>query len=702
MPVVAEYQTIILGPYGLINPETGLFDPSYWTFPVVPQARGGRLAVFPPRQTLGPPDLDMDDTLSTANWMDLSAGIGVRLINVSTDLNKTAWSTADTRYTDGWTNAPEVTSGAPTSPSGDLQWVGRIGNSIYGMWGTDFHLYDPDTDSWGAAQTTGSFTMQSQPVMWHEKLQIPAGSDGIYTIREVSTGTIGFTHTAGAATPTFDLTDPPDSVPRPLLLGVYNQNLYALTTRGEKYAFAVCPDVDDDGVPEDGEWQWIGTDNRSTWMRVERTCTPRQLISFIDNQGGRALWCITSRGGLRYNELDAVWEQTNLWDMPPHPDWGLASIIWHPGEDLWIAAGGGDLVQYTNSNVNQPGSGPGGTGEGMPALYRGSVVGLASDFANMYALIRGDTALDNTEVIVEDSGGDDAPFYIPDANAFASLVAYNGKGWHPQWVSDGAVAAPHGPWMVSCPDADGNPVYRLFWGAGETAYSMPCRLSMYSSRQGRERGIDRFATESFIEWGEFTGGSIAKRKLFSHLGIHLSHGSTNTDGSPIEWVEYEYQTDADTGSGWHSLGIATDQFAPTVLPFGLSSDGLFSEGITAYSLKGRLWLRGQGGTSTPTVRGISLAFMPVPMDAANQVFTVVLPHDTDERTGHTREQITQRLYSLVDGEPGFLYLVYTNIVQRAYISGISEAKVIAEDAYGTLNLNIIQVKTNAPGLVGEL
>lgn len=681
----AEPGTFYLGPYGYLHPTTGQYAPDYYLFECARQIQGGRLGVLPRRSTQGPTDPDADDTLSTVNFMDLTSGVGTRVIDPSTITKAVAWSTMDLRYTDGWTNAPRPHTAKPGTYSGNVTDFVRIGTSLYGLWGDHLHKYNPDDRTWGSG-TDLTETPVGRAVVFNEVAYFPCGSAGYVTISESSPGTIGSpTVIAGAATPTSN-SPKPTSNPRPLLFTIYAENLYCLTISSEGYALANSP------TGATGTWTWPFRTNYQTFVKVNTSYTPHALVEFINRDGNPALWCIHSRGALRYDEQNFSWASTNLRNLPPHPDVGLDAMVYPPGGDLWIVGGGGDMIQYTTNNVAQPGAGPGGTGGGIPAVKRGSIVSLTSDLSNMYCLMRGDTALDSSPSMVEDAPAD--PLYVPDALAVTSLLAYNTKGWFPLFETTEPSGTPTVCVVADPLKTDGTCDYRIHWGIGEDAWSMPCRLTMYSAQQGREEGIDEFADVSYIEFGWYHAGSISRKKLFSHAAVILTHGDEET-----EFVEVEYQTDADPPTTWHSLGIAWNPDERTILPFGLSEDLRFSSGLSCNRIKLRLTSSGLGGaTSTPVPFALSLAYLIVPIDAGNFILHVPLPVDTDEQSQKTRERISSMMYGFAESQE-FLHMIFNEEHMRVYVAGISETKIAGRDAPGALKLNLVQVIT---GLESEL
>lgn len=659
----AEPATFVLGPYGFINPDTLAYDPLYYTFYTDMSYSGGRLGVYPRRGTQGPTDPDKDDTLSTVNWMDLTGGVGARVINPSSDLNMVEWSTMDLRYTDGWTNGPRPLYDKPSSSSGNLTDLIVIGISLYGLWGTGLHKWHADNHEWSdsAVQTLGA-TPVGRAVYFNEYAYFPCGSSGYVRVTESSPGTLGAPSTiTGAATPSSN-SPVPTSNPRALLFTIYNENLYCITTKAENYTLAVSVTGDNN------DWSWPYQTNRSRFVTINKSYEPRKLIEFINREGGPALWCVHSRGAVRFDELNNTWTATSMRNVPPHPDFGRDAIVFRPGEDLWITSGGGDMLQYTTNNVSQPGAGPGGGHGGIPARYRGPIVSLTADLGNMYALMNS-----------------------PE-NTWVSLLAYNSKGWFPLWEGGGPPAT---VCLVADPvKADGTVDYRVHWGWGEYSVSMPCRLTMYSAQQGREEGIDEFADQSFIQWGKYHAGSISREKLFSHAMVLLEKGEED-----VEYVEVWFNTNKHGAEVYQLLGTAWNDEAYTILPFGMSLDGKFSSGFSCSWIKMRLESYGVGGaTSTPTVTSLSLAYLIVPIDAGNFIVRLLLPPDTDPHAEKTREQIKALIYGFAESKE-FLHMIIDNTHLRAYVAGVSETGTTGYDGYGVMQLNMIQVPT---GLEGEL
>jgi len=695
--VQTEHRTIILMPYGE--------DVRDWTFPIkpVPPTKTGRTKILPKRATVGPPDPDRDDTLSTLNLKDLSGGQGIFRLNPATDLGHSWWHVATVEGTDGWTGAREVIAAKPSAYTGNCVPVGRIGVRAYALWGTALHAWDPDAKTWGAAQQTIGTVANTEGIAYfNDKMYFPLGASGYASIAESTPGVLAApTAVAGAATPTYSALTTPTTSPRAQMFFVHRDLLWCITTEAEGYA--LCNSL----TGNNNDWYWPINTGRQSFIKIEKSFKPKSMAVFPNAQQQKALW-VAGKGGLKvYSPDDTAWVETQLTDPPPHPDFGRAMKVFRPGEALWITAGGGDVIKYTSNGNVVPGSGPGGANEGMPADKRGSPVSWASDLAHLYGLFLGDQTVGASPSIIEDSSGGDS-LYIPGAVANSTVIAQTGKGWHPVWES-ASTGVPTKIVVVDSTKTDGSTDYRAFWGQGENCWSMQCRLYTTSSRQSILAGmgerymvttIDAPDAAGYVDWGEFDGGSYAIRKLISHVGVDMNLASA------VDYVEYQYYTSDSATQTWQTLGIATrdsyDGDGRTVLPFGLTADGLFSEGEACWWIRQRLRWVTTTATQPAIVRALSLAFMPLPQDAATKTYQVVLPPggaiDTD--TKQTAISIVRKLEGLVQSER-FLFLQDGQTKYRAYVASVSYALANNPDAPGILNLTVLQIPTGVAGLTGE-
>ena len=434
------------------------------------------------------------------------------------------------------------------------------------------------------------------------------------------------------------------------------------------------------------------------FVKLNTTTEPHVLFEWLTpSMDPIAAWYPPGAACSSTTSPRSSWTPRNLRDVPPHPNFGRAVKIFRPGEAVWVATGGGDVWQMTAGGVVVPASGPGGAKQGMPVGKRGDVISMASDLANLYMLTKGRVEDTADTSFLEDASSD--PFYVPTASGVSTLISWTGKGFHPLWESSADAGVPTRVVVSDAIDDLGEADYRVFWNTGEDSWSMEGMLDTYSSRQAIHAGatgagLRRFDTTSYIEWGEFYAGTFALSKLASHVNIYMPYANATN------YVEYEYATEEHDDDEWITLGQVNTQKQLVTLPFGLSADGKFSSGLSNQFLRQRLRFVGAGGYVAPVVSGLSVAFMPLPGDAATKTYTVPLPIEVDPKTDLTREQIINKLEELVRIEE-FVYLKHQERTYRAYVASIGDTGMTSRDASGTLNLTVIQIPSGVPGLLGE-
>ncbi len=706
--LTSEWRTIVLGPYG--------GDPKDYTFRVstTPPIKSGRTKVFPAHATQGPTEPDVDDTLTNVNFMDISGGIGIYNINPASDLNSYWWGIAECEGTDGWTMAREALMTKPATYTGNHVPVGRIGVTTYGLWGTQIHKWDPIAQSWSNTLGTIGTVVNAEGIAYfNENMFFPLGASGYAIVGESAPGTIVITPVTGVATPAYS-TGSPVTSPKVLCFCVWREKLYALTTKADGHYLVASLT----GLDNAWDWAQFADTARSRYAKLETGFDPHTMVAFPNAQGQPSLWVAGRRGLKIFDDNAMSFQDSSLTQVPPHPDFGKCVQVFRPGEAMYVAGGGGDLIQYTVGGAVVPSSGPGGAKEGLggnriglPGGRRGSVVSMATDLFHLYALVQGETALGASATIVEDPQSGDQ-IYIPGAVATSSVIANTGKGWHPKWES----AIPGGvPTKIVVSDATtsaGGVDYRVFWGLGEESWSMQCRLSTHSSRQAiqtqtgerfRYSGSLEGYKESYIEFGRYNGGSIATHKLASHAALLMEYATAT------EYVEYQWYDEHSGSEQWQTLGAATsdanDGEPRTVLPFGLTGDGRFSEGETFQWIRQRIRMVSSNALLPPIVTAMSLSYLPLRQDAATKAYTIYLSPDLDEVTNKTGEQVIntlEALFSQSGDNSRFLFLQDGQKIFRAIISSIAYGRAFTPDAAGTLQITVIQIPTGVPGLLGDV
>jgi hypothetical protein len=601
---------------------------------------------------------------------------------------------------------------------------------LWGPHGDDYDIFkwNPLGRNWGTAlgQIGGILANSEGIATFMDKMFFPLGEDGYSYVSESGPGTLGaVTVVAGLANPAY----PPGTTgtsPRVHAFGVHKDSIHAITTETQGYTLVSSGS----GTDNDWDWEVLKNEVREDYIKIETSFKPHTFANFPNQQNSVSFWVSGRRGLKVLTDNDGGWGDTNLTEVPPHPDFGKAMHVFRPGEALWVAGGGGDIIQYTIGGNVVPASGPGGAKEGVPYGKRGSAISFATDLFHLYALYRAIPVPNDPDPIIEDTDGDD-PFSVSPLTETTTLMANNGKGWHPVWESKSDAIEFVGvdlnlqptnstdgghPIKVVVSDmdnADGTTDYRVFWNVGSECWSMQCRLSTTSSRQAIKAGAgERFNQDSYVEWGEFFGGSIAINKLASHVAIEMEAADAEN------YVEYEYSTDRMNGR-WETLGRADHgesdetQEPRIVMPFGLlkadgsstkivNGDGVFSEGLSWRWFRQRIRYRAASPTDPPIIRAITLAFLPITQDAATKAYTIPLPVEKDEKTGKTAEQIINAMEAMLSperGEEKFLFLQEGTRRFRCLLSSLSYAMIPTNDARGALNITVIEIPTLMEGLI---
>lgn len=160
--------------------------------------------------------------------------------------------------------------------------------------------------------------------------------------------------------------------------------------------------------------------------------------------------------------------------------------------------------------------------------------------------------------------------------ALATVMEYNGAGWHPCWESSVVSGVPFR--IVASSELDHE---RVFWGYGDSVFTQ--KLSKTSSliRQQWEAREARFAPFGYIDTGWFDGNMKSFRKLANRLEVNVDNVT------PGAWFAVDYRID--NQSSWTSLsGPVTVADNGTegkiVIPFGVETISI--DGVTAQFSRG--------------------------------------------------------------------------------------------------------------------
>ena len=555
---------------------------------------------------------DSDKLMSAKIWTAFAGGIGQDRHREGSDEGRLWFHTLNLDHQFSASLATKVDSYDEAKyPLGDL------GGFMYAA--------DDSLEIWKFTESTGAWTdttdaLDDAPTKagleWNGDLYIPHGANG-YSHYD------GSTLTPEAGENVIDFVD-------------WDDRLFCITTGGTlKYST-----------------------NGTTWAtagQINTSVTPKRLVVYLDSSQNEVIYVTTNRGLYAYNPTTLKFVRTQV-RIPNHPDNGLGADVWRPGEDLFFSAG---LQVYRYTGGSAVPMGP-DRGDGLPDELRGRIVDLCSEHNSICALVEGIAIAGVvTEEAEFDPGLDsDEPLEISETSTKSALLAWTGTGWHPRWLSSDDSGTPH--WMYLSAGGD---AYRLWWGYGESIYSLPLSRTFSNSSQLLRTGEGQFERTGYMDLGWVDHNMREFDKLASHVEINME----NT--TPLEGVTVEYKTDFDTS--WTNLGVAFAYdpdgdsavtaflgIAPTaarmqkfILPFGVRvSDAgeAFSYGLKYRRIRPRLTFERDPDdiTQTPILDSIVLKYIRLPI--TGEYFTVTIPLDfSGEWEGRSAAQIKVEIDDLL-------------------------------------------------------
>lgn len=666
MPVRAKWRRVWLGRFD--DPEE-----NGW-LPVDGDVSTSDLAVFERKVTLGDATKDSDDYVSSWILSDFTGGQGINTINEGTDVQRFWWSNCDTRFNNQLSLAPLVTATAPAGvtdpnciPLGDVPGAAGFRQTFYAAFGATPYGYNDAAKTWYPAAPPLDDAPTRPGVLFNgtaglTQLFIPLNGTGYAAMWESAPGTSVVTNVAATST-----------TPGAVLLATHDTRLWAMDSAGVLWK-----------SPDGAVWDKVlrpeaDSTNTNLPLQFDLAETPEKLVSYMNRAGDPALCCVTERAVWIFDEFASRWVKTNI--QSNHPDFGFDAEVWRAGEDLWVAQGT-DILRLTSAFVVVPFSGP-ARDDSVPREYRSRIVAMAGEPGNLWVATEASPSTGTTPSFLDEAGffADD-PIYLPTDETYSSLMAWQGTGWHPMWVS---------------PDANFIPT-RLFpsilafsghklWMGGNDGFMrfLTLKYDFMPPKQAREIGIDEFADSGWLETGWFDASMLAFEKVSSHVIVDCEY-ATDT-----ETVTVSYKTQSDTD--WIVLGQANTP-GLTSLPFTnvIDVDGTtFSKGLRFYRLKLRLDLRrGSNSRATPIISTVNLMFTKNPQNTTSFQFAMPLPkrrwnsRTAGELRDHVRGLITA-------GE--YLKFVHQDQVYRVKVAGFVGTDDMGEDRSGVRNISLITIPT---------
>lgn len=503
-------------------------------FPLTGPVQIASLSVLPARITIGAADRDQEQIRSSWILEDWSGGLGIVDMDETTETDRYAHGTLDTRRRKTATRPPKVntTTGQPASTR--LRTAAQYGTTLYGAWNTKIYYLAAGTTAWAAASGGGYADLLANGT---DALVLRLGTTDWLVFAD-GTGQLRFdgttwTYQNGNGT----------TLPDAQYLVEWFARLYTLDVNNVLW--------------------W--TADFTTWTKVAPLPVPTGTVTslgiFFDTNQAPQIHATTStgpggQGGLWiYNaEVGSLgqWFRTRL-EYPGYPTAGAADQ-WH-GD--WYQAAGQDVYHYTGGS--SPTVNPMGLSrdDGLPADWRGDITALVSTHN---WLVAGLTAQDDPAAPADAIDTLDDLWSVPvvavDA-ARSALFAWNGAAWHPLW--SGATTSTALDWVgVTAVGTEA----RLWWGYDGAAYWQQLPIGVF---QPRDLPDWEYEASGYLYSARFDGGHPEWEKLACTWLTALKSAAANA------YAEISY--DVDEADVWTPLTTVTED-RPDPVIFGTDGAGL--------------------------------------------------------------------------------------------------------------------------------
>lgn len=621
--------------YGIVN----------WNgvrFPVAPTSTYINLGRWQGKNVLGDYTRDSDEIISSKIWTSFVGGIGINRIREGSDDGRYWFGTLNDLYPFQLTLGPLSTQVLSVRyPLGDLAYT------FYAADNNQVFPWDEETLTFGAA-LSGSLTSPPvyKGVRWNGNQYIPMGSSG-YAY-----------HSGGAVTNV--------AQPTQRMLPWVNR-LLRISPTGSLYE------------------SFNGTTWSAALATINTSETVRNMVVYSDRNDNDTVFVTTDEALYAYDPITVSLQRTRL-DFPPHPDNGLGAAVWRTGENMYITAGIG-VYRFNLSTISPTGP---DRDEGLPTQFRGVIRDLAPSHNLLFALVEGQQTVAVTSPTIEFDPGQvsEGDLNVSDTNAYSMLLAWNGFGWHPQWISTDVTGDPG---WVCVSGADG--AYRVWWGYGITADSSVYTQSMSrpfaNPRQQLESGEGEFAVSGYLDTGWFDANMQEFDKLASHIELNAEVATTT------ENIQLFY--DVDYTNTWVLLGTVTS-VGHHILPFGvrtyLGQD--FSYGLTFRRIRFRLEMNRANSSAADTVLApmldsMVLKFLRIPISSSTYNLSVML--DLEDFEGRGPDQIKYELDQLLESNE-FVSMSIDFTAQepkRVRVSQVRGTDSTGADFRGMRNVTVVEL-----------
>lgn len=644
------------------------------------QVQFSDLARFQPKILFGDPSKDDNDLLSVLQMSDFSGGHGVFELKEGTDQQRFNFSTLTTRFPGAMTRPPYVRTHDEWDVAGDVTPLGEYYNTVAPVMQLVLQV---NLDVW-----TVSTTDPRAAFINPQTLNGTGADRGTLSAPAVNKGTA------------FRGTNASERFFIPCGTG------FAWFAEGTSLTNVNSPDFIDFavwdnkliGIDADGQLYWSlngttwsgGTDGDSYGVtyKLSKSYVIRGLAAFFDRQDEAAMFVITNRDIWQFNpdgpelfRIDFGW--------PAHPYSGLAWAVW--SGQLFVSIGMG-VMRYSGGTWMPVGL---DRDYGLPNLYRGHIVDMASGFNALYALVQSDD-LD------------------PDYGGRSSVHEFTGAGWHCLWVDDAVlpeeVSVPLTVNKIVVTQAGGS--HFLAWGTGgsdDSLYTMnlPFDFANPRSAQGNQDGFfaAEFSDTYYWESGWFDADMFGYIKIANTFQISVddpenAFGGGGGAGGTTVVLEYRTERDED----WERLGsLGQDTLSGRyTFAFGdpITRDGGTS-GLPFVQIQFRVSQVSGGGVSSSfgtnqnSVIIANMVFTFLKTVASNDAFTVSIDTSRGSADGELNNRELEAWIDSLTTVKRFLPLVVGSEEYRVFISQNLGARSTGDLQIGQRQLSLVEIPSSS-------
>ncbi len=494
---------------------------------------------YAPKIVVGDTSRDSQQRASVLTWLDWRDGMGLHQIEGSDDVNRSWFSTLNTRLKKHLVLAELVTITASSGQSGVFQ-IGAMSSyqgNLYAAHGAEVYRYSGTANnSWGssvksltgAAQDSVNVTLG--PVDNRRNYLVFATGDG-YAYLNQGTWTDGTKPTSK--------------------LAAWDDKVWGLSGAGQLwYALTPGTEFDDARLPLHA--------GRPTGLFVGR-----------GGSGALVLYAATETGLYVHDYDNSKWIETEL-GLPLHKDNGKGHVRWRDATFITSTLA---MYKYVNgaNNAVVTLAGP-DLDHGVPAAQRGSIVKLVNTQNEIFALVDKPVTA-GVAVVTVNSGAETNELalgfggmspHLEETTGTAWVGAYDDRGWRVVWVDANDVAP-----ITSAVTSDSDGAYRLYFARNRRVYWLPLERNIVNPN---EVTTLTFAASGTHETPWFDNGQVEVDKLALRVKAEVE------DATTTEAVTVSFAINGST-----SYTQFTDTYTSDST-FDATDDRIEGDGVTTFSL----------------------------------------------------------------------------------------------------------------------